>query len=209
MGLPFVVGHVAVSLDGATTGFDVDIGRYYSLIQTWDEDMTLAGADTILAQEAALDEAPMPGPREGAPILAVVDSKRRVTSWDKLRRCGYWADVVALRIDDHPDGEVAEIVTQGTRVDLRLALRHLTDERAARVVRVDSGGALLGALLSKGLVDELSLLVHPLLTGQTQAQRWFGRDEGRTQELSLLAAERLESGLLWLRYEIPSNQSKV
>jgi 2,5-diamino-6-(ribosylamino)-4(3H)-pyrimidinone 5'-phosphate reductase len=205
MGLPFVVGHVAVSLDGATTGFEVDIGRYYSLIQTWGEDVTLAGADTILAQEAALDGAPMPGPKEGAPILAVVDSKRRVTSWDKLRRCGYWSDVVALRIDDHPDGEVAEIVTQGTRVDLRLALRHLTDESAVRVVRVDGGGALLGALLSNGLVDELSLLVHPLLTGQTQARRWFGRDEGRTQVLSLIATERLESGLLWLRYEIPSN----
>jgi 2,5-diamino-6-(ribosylamino)-4(3H)-pyrimidinone 5'-phosphate reductase len=203
MSLPFVVGHVAVSLDGATTGFDVDIGRYYSLIQTWKEDVTLAGADTILAQEAALEEAPLPGPKEGAPLLAVVDSQCRVTSWDKLRKCGYWSEVVALRIDDHTDDEVAEIVTEGTRVDLRRALRNLTHERAAKVVRVDSGGALLGALLSQGLVDELSLLVHPLLTGQTQAQRWFGRDSGRTQDLSLLAAERLESGLLWLRYEIP------
>jgi 2,5-diamino-6-(ribosylamino)-4(3H)-pyrimidinone 5'-phosphate reductase len=205
MDLPFVVGHVAVSLDGATTGFDVDVGRYYSLIQTWDEDVTLAGADTILAQEAVLDEAPMPGPKEGAPILAAVDSRRRVTSWDKLRRCGYWSDVVALRIDTHQEGEVAEIVTAGPPVDLRLALHRLADERGAKVVRVDSGGALLGALLSEGLVDELSLLVHPLLTGRPQAQRWFGTGEDRIRGLDLLGAERSESGLLWLRYAISSN----
>lgn len=203
MDVPFVVGHVAVSLDGATTGFDVDIGRYYSLIPTWNEDVTLTGADTILAQEGALDEAPMPGPKKGAPLLAVVDSRRRVKSWDKLKGCGYWSGVVALRVDDRPDARVTEIVTRGRRVDLRVALGRLAEEHSAKVVRVDSGGALLGALLSEGLVGELSLLVHPVLTGRTTAQRWFGGQGGRARGLNLLAAERLESGLLWLRYEIP------
>ena len=201
MGLPFVIAHVAVSLDGAATSFEIDVGRYYSLVSTWHEDVTLTGADTMLAQEATLDEAPMPGPKEGAPILAVVDSRRRVASWDKLRRCGYWSDVVALRVDDQPDSEVDEISTPGARVDLRLALTQLADERAVKVVRVDSGGALLGALLSEDLVDELSLMVHPLIAGQPQAQRWCGRQELPTRQLKLLAAERLESDLLWLRYE--------
>ena len=39
-------------------------------------------------------------------------------------------------------------------------------------MRVDSGGALNGALLRAGLVDELSLLVHPVLVGD--APRWYG-----------------------------------
>ena len=42
---PHVVAHVAVSLDGATTGFEPDVGRFYELARTWSEDVTLAGAD--------------------------------------------------------------------------------------------------------------------------------------------------------------------
>ena len=42
-----------------------------------------------------------------------------------------------------------------------------------RVVRVDSGGGLNGALLQAGPVDEVSLLVHPCLVGR-RAKRWFG-----------------------------------
>lgn len=38
-------------MDGATVGFPVDVGRFYALAGTWHEDVTLAGADTILAQE--------------------------------------------------------------------------------------------------------------------------------------------------------------
>lgn len=57
---PRVIVHVAVSLDGATTGFAADVGRYYALAATFGEDVTLAGADTILAQEAALRAAPRP-----------------------------------------------------------------------------------------------------------------------------------------------------
>ena len=55
---PYVVVHVAVSLDGSTTGFSVDIGRFYSLLPTWQEEITLTGADTILAQEHELAAAP-------------------------------------------------------------------------------------------------------------------------------------------------------
>jgi 2,5-diamino-6-(ribosylamino)-4(3H)-pyrimidinone 5'-phosphate reductase len=94
---PYVVVHVAVSLDGATTGFDADAGRFYELVPTWQEDVTLAGADTILAQQDALAVAPRPGPAADGPLLAVVDGRRRVQQWEALRDCGHWSDVIALR----------------------------------------------------------------------------------------------------------------
>ena len=49
---PHVVAQVAVSLDGRTAGFDADLARYYAMATLWQEDVTLAGADTILAQES-------------------------------------------------------------------------------------------------------------------------------------------------------------
>ena len=75
---PYVVGHVAVSLEGATGGFQPDVAKFYELARTWAEDVTLTGADTILAQEVTLRDASRPGPAEGGPLLAVVDGRCRV-----------------------------------------------------------------------------------------------------------------------------------
>jgi 2,5-diamino-6-(ribosylamino)-4(3H)-pyrimidinone 5'-phosphate reductase len=201
---PHVVVHVAVSLDGATTGFEPDVGRFYALAHTWREDVTLAGADTILAQEKALAGAPRPGPAPDGPLLAVVDGRGRVRQWDALRDCGYWSDVLALRAAATPangrDEHVREIVTGVERVDLAAALRALGDREGARVVRVDSGGALIGALLGCGLVDEVSLLVHPCLAGAEANHAWHGSAPRAPLHLEPLASETFDGGLAWLRY---------
>jgi 2,5-diamino-6-(ribosylamino)-4(3H)-pyrimidinone 5'-phosphate reductase len=202
---PHVVVHVAVSLDGATTGFEPDVGCFYALARTWREDVTLAGADTILAQEKALADAPRPGPAADGPLLAVVDGRGRIRQWDALRGCGHWSDVIALRAAATPadarDRQVREIVTGDERVDLAAALDALSESEGARVVRVDSGGALIGALLGCGLVDEVSLLVHPCLVGN---RAWHGSAPVPALALEPLASDRLDGGLAWLRYRRPT-----
>jgi 2,5-diamino-6-(ribosylamino)-4(3H)-pyrimidinone 5'-phosphate reductase len=201
---PHVVVHVAISLDGATTGFEPDVGRFYALARTWDEDVTLAGADTILAQEKALSAAPRPGPTADAPLLAVVDGRGRVTQWEALRDCGHWRGVVALRAETTPrlrDGSAARAFVAGReRVDLAEALGMLADRGSARMVRVDSGGTLTGALLGAGLVDEISLLVHPCLADPGD-RRWHGPDPAPPLPLEPLAGEQLDD-LVWLRYRV-------
>lgn len=148
---PHVVVHMAIGLDATVRGFEPDIGEYYALAGAFHEDVTLVGAATILAQEPALAAAPPgPGPNPEGPLLAVVDSRRRVSAWEALRDAGYWREVRPLRGRD------------GGRVDLRRALEELAGE-GAEVVRVDSGGRLVGVLLREDLVDEVSLLVHPVL----------------------------------------------
>jgi 2,5-diamino-6-(ribosylamino)-4(3H)-pyrimidinone 5'-phosphate reductase len=202
---PYVVAHVAVSLEGATTRFTPDLGRYYRLAATFDEDVTLTGADTILAQEQALATAPRPGPATGGPLLAVVDSRSRVTRWDALRDAGHWSDVLALRSARTPPRDPAqepleEVVTGHDRVDLGEALRFLGREKGAQVIRVDSGGALTGALLKAGLLDEVSLLVHPRLAGADGDRSWYGDAPPPSTHLSLLTSESFDGGLVWLRY---------
>lgn len=201
---PHVVVHTAVSLDGATVGFPVDVGRFYSLAGTWHEDVTLAGADTVLAQEEALASAPHPGPNADGPLLAVVDGRRRVTAWQALRDAGYWSGVLALRAGGPGparDLPVEEVVAGDDRVDLAAGLAEL-GRRGARVVRVDSGGDLTGALLAAGLVDEISLLVHPALAGNDH--RWHGAAELPPTRLGLRDHQRLDGGdgVVWLRYDV-------
>jgi 2,5-diamino-6-(ribosylamino)-4(3H)-pyrimidinone 5'-phosphate reductase len=183
---PHVVAHVAVALDGATRGFTPELGEFYRLAATWQEDVTLAGADTILAQERALAAAPPgPGPVSDGPLLAVVDSRSRVSAWQALRDAGHWRDAVPLR-GDRP----------GVRVDLTAALERFGAD-GARTVRVDSGGRLIGALLDLGLVDQISLLVHPRLGS---GPPWTDNAGGATT--FTLTHEERRDGLVWLRYDV-------
>lgn len=184
---PQIVAHVATALDGATRGFSPDLAEFYDLASTWQEDVTLAGSETILAQEQALADAPPgPGPNPHGPLLAVVDSRSRVSAWDALRNTGHWRDAVPVRGP-----------APGEQVDLATALARFAED-GARVVRVDSGGRLIGALLERGLLDEISLLVHPTLG---EGASW---NDGRTASASfaLVHEERRGGGLVWLRYLI-------
>ena len=202
MSRPFVVAHYAVSADGATTGFEVDLERYYSLASTWSEDVSLTGADTILPQEAALLAEPGPGPNPEGGLLAVVDGRRRVSAWAGLRDAGYWSGVLGIHAaaaGPAPGPRDHEELVVGTeRVDLPAAL-DLLAQQGARTVRVDSGGALGGAMLDRGLVDEVSLLVHPVLSGG--AKRWQGTVAG-TRGLELIASQVFDDGVVWLRYRV-------
>ena len=200
---PHVVVHVAVSLDGAATGFAPDVGTYYRLAATWGEDVTLTGADTILAQEPALGAAPRPGPDPEGPLLVVVDSRGRVREWTALREVGHWSGVLAVSARETPPRPpgVDEIVAGDDRVDLVALLDALGRRPGVEVVRVDSGGALTGALLRAGLVDELSLLVHPVVVGAA-GRRWSGAEEIPPTSATTISSEVLDGDLHWLRFRV-------
>jgi 2,5-diamino-6-(ribosylamino)-4(3H)-pyrimidinone 5'-phosphate reductase len=200
---PHVVVHVAITLDGATTGFAPAVARFYQLARTWREDVTLTGADTILAQEQALRDAPRRPASGGNPLLAVVDGAGRVRSWEALRGVGHWSGVLALHSAATPPRSarpVPELVTGTERVDLVEALAVLHERYGARLVRVDSGGGLTGALLERGLVDEVSLLVHPCTAGRGE-RVWHGGVA--LPALEPAAVDALDDGLVWLRYRVP------
>ncbi|GLZ03023.1 hypothetical protein Acsp03_04900 [Actinomadura sp. NBRC 104412] len=207
---PYVVAHVAISLEGATTGFLPDLGKFYQLASTFAEDVTLVGADTPLAQEAALATAPRPGPAPDGPLLAVVDGKARIRQWDALRDVGHWSDVLALHCGVTPPRSpgrgVRELVTGDERVDLAEAIDILGRQANAKVIRVDSGGALIGALLSARLLDEVSLLIHPCLAGPEGLRFWYGTQPAATADMRLMASESFDGGLVWLRYRTSPRQ---
>jgi 2,5-diamino-6-(ribosylamino)-4(3H)-pyrimidinone 5'-phosphate reductase len=200
---PQVVVHAAVSLDGATTGFTPDIGRFYELAAGFHEDVTLTGADTILAQEANLEAAPKPGPAPDGPLLAVVDGRGRVSRWAELRDVGHWSDVLALYCATTPPRPAAdrpaELVTGTDRVDLPAVVDALGRRDGVATIRVDSGGALTGALLRVGLIDEISLLVHPVLAGPAGDRRWYG-PAPPSDVFTLVGSQIFDGGLVWCRY---------
>lgn len=196
---PHVVAQVAVSVDGRTSGFAVDQARFYAMATLWQEDVTLMGADTVLAQEGALRSTTPCGLRETGPLLAVVDSRARVRAWESLRELGHWSDVLALYADQTParplHSVVPELITGYERVDLAETLDVLGSKYDVKVVRVDSSGRLLAVLLEEGLIDELALLVHPVVVGN--GPRWAPAER---YDLRLANSEEFEGGVAWLRY---------
>jgi 2,5-diamino-6-(ribosylamino)-4(3H)-pyrimidinone 5'-phosphate reductase len=220
--LPRVLVHTAVSADGRTTGFDVDMGQFYGVVADWGADCMLTGADTILqAPEYEPDDPSAPAPEVGpseAHRLAVVDARGRVRNWRTLK--GYtqfWRDPLALVSRATPHEYIDEVRRAGCdalvagdeRVDLRAALELLAAEYGVARVRVDSGGALIGALLGVGLVHEISLMVYPLLAGGADEHtfnRLVGPDgllaTAPSPALALVGADTLAGGVVRLRYEV-------
>jgi dihydrofolate reductase len=79
-------------------------------------------------------------------------------------------------------------------------IRTLT-QQPGKAVYVVGGPGLLSSLINAGLLDELRLIVHPVVTGRGTAV--FG-DIAEAQALELVSAEPTTSGRLNLTYRLAS-----
>lgn len=99
------------------------------------------------------------------------------------------------------------------RVDLRAALEALVEQHGVRTVRVDSGGALSGALLRAGLLSEVSVLLEPVLVGGVSPRMFMrGPDPASAADLArleLLDVQHFDDGLVWLRYVVAGSAPAV
>lgn len=202
--LPRVILHNAVSLDGRTDGFPIDLVQYYDLAASWKEDATLAGSDTLLktASEAPAEDAsaflpPKIMPNDNRALLAIPDSRGRIRTWHYLRSLPYWRHFVALCSKSTPQEylhylrvrHIDCIIAGEDHVDLHAALEELNFRYGVKVVRVDAGGTLNGQLLRLGLVSEVSILIYPsLVGGERQSSIFRAPDQPATAANANIAA---------------------
>lgn len=220
--LPRVILHNEVSVDGRIDRFTPNIALFYELASRWKEDATLAGCDTLLkAMEAEQVEneadkvykSTEMDPKDSRPLLVIPDSDGRLKNWNYWRKQSYWRDGVALcsritpnsHLDYLREQHISTIIAGDDHVDLKKALQELYKQYAVKVIRVDSGGTLNGALLRAGLVDEISVLLNPCLVGGASSNSLFKAldltsSEGAIQ-LLLIHMEKLKDDVVWLRYE--------
>jgi 2,5-diamino-6-(ribosylamino)-4(3H)-pyrimidinone 5'-phosphate reductase len=167
----------AVSLDGHTTGFDVDLGEFYGIARSLGESATLAGCDTLLAATPTESETQPPvtemSTDDTRPLLVVVDSKGRLKNWPYWTSQPMWRSHISLcseatrreHIDYLRENDVEPVIFGDDRVDLTACLENLEQEHGVDIVRLESGGRLNAACLAAGLVHEIHLLVHPVIVG--------------------------------------------
>jgi 2,5-diamino-6-(ribosylamino)-4(3H)-pyrimidinone 5'-phosphate reductase len=225
--LPRVILHTAVSLDGRITNFPADLERYYALSAQWNPDAILFGSETILAavrndpslevppEHEKLFTPPADAGTDPRPLLVIADSRGRVRCWDKIRQWPYMRDLLAFCSFSTPqeylgylaDRHVGTIIAGKDRIDMRTALENLNRQHGVKVLRVDSGGTLNSVLLQAGLVEEVSVLIHPYLAGGEPGPTMFDPSRagigGLQVPLRLKSMEDMGDGIIWARYGVP------
>ncbi|MCZ2495475.1 hypothetical protein GN316_01780 [Xylophilus sp. Kf1] len=183
---PWVRMKVAASLDGRTALPNGE-SRWITSPQARADghawrgraDAVLTGIGTVLADDPRLDVRLAPVARQ--PALAVVDSRLRTPLDAQLFQPDRALHLYAADGTDpaHATALVARgarltVLPDGTgRVDLAGVMRDLF-ERGVKVLHVEAGAALNGALLRAGLVDELLLYLAPSLLGDGRGMADLG-----------------------------------
>lgn len=218
MPLPKVVIQNEVSVDGAIHGFEVHMGVYYGLARQLGTDAHLFGSETMITADLGQrPETPgdfrrpaRTGPDDERQVWFIPDSRGRLTNLHLYRNSEWCLDVVMLisRATPHAYREYLGardydyIVAGDDRVDLREALTVMHSRFGVTIVRVDSGGVLVAALLAGGLVTETSLLVSPVIVGQEHARLFRALSLPSPVNLKLVRCEPAGYDLVHLLYEV-------
>ena len=226
---PRVVVYNEVSIDGRVVGFDTDPSRYYRLGFRWRSDAILMGSTTALAfgppEPVADQRRTLPPPErlpvvpgfeslvtEPRPLLVVPDSRGVVRSWIHALAQPWYRDIVVLVTRSTPRRLPALPRPPRHRARSRPAATASTwpqpstasrPRTACATVRTDGGGALNGALLAAGLVDEIAILLDPVVSSDPVGQRLVTLPhpaEPGGIRLRLEDVERFDDGALLLRY---------
>jgi riboflavin biosynthesis pyrimidine reductase len=99
---------------------------------------------------------------------------------------------------------VSYLLAGAHEVDLPLALEKIGERFGVRTLMLEGGGKINGGMLGAGLIDEVSVLVAPLVDGRIGTPTLFDADgEGfEPHRLALEGVERRAGDVLWLRYRV-------
>ncbi len=215
---PRVILHNSVSLNGSLTGFEVNMGLHYQLAGSYHPEAHLIGSNTILTgAELYGDGVPPEEPHDflkpardpHVPLWAVIDSGGRLAGMlHTCRRFEYCRDVIVFVTENTPPSYLVHLqernydafIAGRKKVDLKIALEVLAKQYQVKTVLVDTGRILGNLLLKKGLVDEVSLLVHPEITS-IETYSMFGRFPS-IMHFRLIQSTVFEEKYVWLTYAV-------
>ncbi len=215
---PKVILHSSISLDGSILGFDVDMEKHYQIVGSYKADIHLIGSNTVKAgikmfcpQIPKEEESDFVKPKrkKSLPLWVIPDTKGTLKGLHHVyRRFDLCRDIVVLVSRQTPkdylnylkDRNYDYYTTGKDRVDYKQALRLLAKQYNAKTILTDTGKILNCILINEGLVDEISLLMHPVIVGKKQ-YTLLSEVTGNT-ELELVNTKRLSGGKIWLTYKI-------
>ena len=220
---PRIICHMMSSLDGRTIlsrwGQSPNTAEYEATAATFGAQAWMCGRVTMekdFTKGLAPDLQPVSPPLDRQDFVADHGAASFAIAVDARGKLGWKS---AFIDDDHLISVLTEQVSDdylaylrrlgvsylfGGRQELDFAL---VREKLGRLfpiqtILLEGGGHLNGSLLTAGLIDELSLLLYPVVDGAATSAALFeaGPAPGPAAPARLLSAEPRADGILWLRY---------
>lgn len=225
--LPKVIIYNTVSLDGRITGFNIDTELYYDLASEWNVDAVLMGSNTILTglntdagnfREEGVYQTPKVIENDEIPLLVVPDSCGKIRNWNEIIEMPFIRDILVLCSRSTPQeyldfldkSNIKYMIIGYDKVNLGAALEELNIQFGVKSLYVDSGGVLNGVLLRDDLVDEICLLIHPVMVGGILSNSIYTNPDlnvnSEVLDLKLLKMEKLKNEIIFLHYRIMKYQ---
>jgi riboflavin biosynthesis pyrimidine reductase len=197
-------------------------GQYEVVHESYEPDAWLCGRVTMEAHfaQGTRSDAEIAREHDGAPredfrapgehesFAFAVDSSGRL-AWDTNDIDGdHVVAILSQRVSDEylaflRERGLSYILAGAREVDLALALQKIGSRFGVRTLMLEGGGKINGGMLRAGLVDEVSVLLAPVVDGRMGTPAVFDfTDEAPRHRLALDAVERRADDVLWLRYRV-------
>ena len=215
--LPKIVIHNSISLDGAFSGFEVNMGLHYQIAGSYKPDVHLIGSNTIKTGLEMYGGVP-PEEREDfekpkkdkkVPFWVIPDTKGVLKGLlHAFRKFEFCRDVIVLISKETPE-EYIEYLKQRhydfhvigrKQIDLEKVLELLSEKYKVKKILTDTGKVLSNLLLNKGFANEISLLIHPIIIGKNP-ENLFGNVD-KSIKLKMKKHEVLDKGYIWCVYKV-------
>lgn len=148
--------------------------------------------------------------------LAVVDGRGRVRSGYTGEEEKPMLHLVSHSVSPEYLGllrktDIPYLIAGEERVDLEKILKKLKEKLDVDTVLTSSGGKLSGALLRRGLLDEINIRFNPVIIGGFDTPTLFASPDLEEDEwptfLKLIDTEVKDSGHIFVRYEVEDKKS--
>ena len=220
---PRVIMFNTISVDGSIKDFELDLGLHYEVAGKIRADAHLIGSDTartgvelftenVPPEEPADFAKPIIKTDEVRPFWVLSDAKGKLKGLlHVFRKSCYCKDVIVIVANKTPEDYIKYlkernyniIVAGDENIDFRSALDKLGMYYNVKTVMTDSGGGLTSNLIKEGLVDELTLLISPVIVGRS-ATNLFRFLESKVN-LELIRSERIRGNHILIVYRVLTN----
>jgi riboflavin biosynthesis pyrimidine reductase len=210
-------GRIDSAAWGGQAGIDRDayVAAYEAVDRTLQGDAWIVGRTTMeefADGQAAYGDPKIALPRQtfwgasAGPYAVALDPSGKL-NW--TRNTAYGDHVIEVLSESVADAYLQRLQSAGVSylfagtnsIDLKLALSKLRTEFGIERLLLEGGGRINGSFLAEGLVDELSLLLAPVLDGRRDSPASFDRQEMAVPErFAVTSIKRRDDDLLWLRY---------
>ena len=232
MNRPKIICHILQSVDGNIDGSFFNqpetmpaLREFSRIREEYACDAVISGATTASEIYASITTGNLPEVQETYPrtdwqavkadkYAVIVDGEGKI-HWQSgmVERRGDKMHVVTILQENASNAYIAQLRQAGVSyvfagkdsLDLPLAVRKLKEQFGIEKMLLSGGGIVDWAFLQAGLIDEISLVIPPVIDGGTGLASAFDDSAFAVnhcpKSLELIDVQRLAGDCIWLRYQ--------